>query len=149
MASKQGRVHPVFQKRISQLRESAAKNATAIQGTGNHDWQIPTELKETALTDVPALHDPSFTRDEINENYEQCLSDVGNSGTGGDLQGLKTQIDFMAAEEQAFREQHCGIVRAFVHGHARLYGHGQPKSVFDAIGKQAADFIASGAGGGT
>lgn len=146
MAKKKGRVHKAFQKRIQQLRESAAKNAAALRGEGVHDWQLPTELAEKSLTDVPGLHEPAHNRDPINENYEECLADSKNPGTGGDLQGLKAQIDFMAAEEQALREQCCGIVRSFVHGHARLYGQGKQESVFDAVGKQAADFIAAGAG---
>lgn len=42
--------------------------------------------------------------------------------------------------------QHSSIVRAFVHGHARLWGHGGAQSVFDDVSRQASDFIASGEG---
>ncbi len=147
MAKKKGRVHQPFQKRVSQLRKAAAKTADALRGEGQRDWNVPEELQGKALTDVPALHEPAFNRDEINSNYEECLASTADPGTGGDLSGLKTQIDFMSAEEQAFREEHCGIVRAFVHGHARLFGHGKAESVFDAVAKQATDLIAAGAGG--
>jgi hypothetical protein len=143
MASKKGKVHPVFQKRIDGLREAAQKKAQAFQG-GQRDWDIPKELEDKSLTDIPALHKPAFEREEINANYEECLASSKASGTSGDLSGLKTQIDFMAGEEQAFRMRHSSIVRAFVHGHARLWGHGEAQSVFDDVSRQASDFIASG-----
>lgn len=147
MAKKKGRVHPPFQKRVTQLRKSAAKTADALRGQGQRDWAIPDELKDKELTKIKELHDPAFNRDEINANYEECLASAKDPGTGGDLSGLKTQVDFMSTEEQAFREEHCGIVRAFVHGHARFMGHGKDQSIFDAVAKQATDLIAAGAGG--
>lgn len=143
MASKKGRVHTTFQKCVDELRENAQKTAQAFQG-GQRDWNIPKALEEKDLSDVPGLHDPAFDRNEINANYEECLASSAASGTSADLSGLKTQIDFMAGEEQAFRMRHTSIVRAFVHGHVRLWGHGQPQSVFDDVSRQASDFIASG-----
>ena len=144
MASKKGRVHTVFQKRVDGLRKAAEKKAEAFKGGAPREWDVPEEMADKSLTDIPKLHDPAFVRDEINSNYEECLASAAAAGTSGDLSGLKTQIDFMAGEEQAFRMRHSSIVRAFVHGHARLWGHGQPQSVFDDVSRQASDFIASG-----
>jgi len=144
MAKKKGKVHDVFTKTVERLADAAVKISDAFKGSGNRVWVMPEELEDKDIDDIPKRHDPAFNRAEMNANYADCLASGIDAGTGGDASGLKTQIDFVAMEEQAFAARHASIVRCFVHGHARLVGHGDKAGVLHEVAKQAADHIASG-----
>lgn len=144
--TKKARVHDVFRKRTTQLRQGSAKIAASLRGEGQRPWEIPTE-QEKSLTDVPAMHDPAFNRNEINANYDEVLASGSDPGTVGDAASLKHQVDYNAAEERAFRLRHATSVRCIVVAHGRINGHGHDAGIFAAAENMASDLIAAGAVG--
>ncbi len=135
------RVDATFAQRLNELKQDAAAQAAAFQGSGNRAWQVPAETKD--LLDVPNLHNPGFDRTALNTNYQQCVQDPNDPGTVGDVIGLKQQIDYNAAEERAFRLRHATITRCFTHAAGRRFGLGAGR-VFPNIEKQVSDAIANG-----
>lgn len=132
-----GIVDEKFKKRITQLEEQARKMAEYYRDLGAQTkprpWNTPDELKSRDLMDVPALHNPCWDRNKINETYsEQVLAGPGKTGgTTGDLIAMKWQADFLATEERAFRLRHASYARCAALMHGRLNGHGREKvSVF-------------------
>lgn len=140
------RVHPVFTKRLDDLRANAAAAVQALTGAGVRQWQVPADYTGDLL-DVPKLHKPSFDREEINTNYKEVMQDPANPGTVGDVIGLKSQMDNVATEERAFRIRHSSVVRSFVHAGGRRYGQANGR-MFDNIQDQAAKMILAGGAAG-
>lgn len=120
---KMGEVHVVFHNRLTDLRDQAKRMHNALQGKAQRQWQIPSDFTGSLL-DIAELHNPSFDRTKINDNYEQAVKDPDKPGTNGDVIGLKLQIDYNACEERAFRARHTTLCRAMCLGHARRYGQG-------------------------
>lgn len=135
------RVDSVFAQRLNELKQDAAAQAAAFQGSGNRDWQIPAETRD--LLDVPNLHQPGFDRTALNANYQECMQDPDDAGTVGDVISIKQQIDYNAMEERAFRLRHATVVRCYTHAAGRRFGLGAGR-VFPNISKQASDAIANG-----
>jgi len=150
MAGKSGttkaRVHPVFTKRLDDLRANAASHVQALTGEGTRQWQVPKDYTGDLL-DVAKLHQPSFDREEINTNYKEVMQDPASPGTVGDVIGLKSQMDQVATEERAFRVRHSSVVRSFVHAGGRRFGQANGR-MFDNIQDQAAKMIAAGGAAG-
>ena len=128
-----GIVDPQYSKRVEDLVKKARKFADHFRGLDTwRPWHTPDEVGD--LLDVPSLHNPTWERNAINILYsEQILGDVGEKGgTCGDLIAMKTQADFMAVEERAFRTRHASYVRCASLAHGRLDGHGKPTvNIFD------------------
>ena len=143
--TKKAQVHDVFVNRLKDLRENAVAMQNAIQGKRQRVWQVPSDYTGSLL-DVPKLHEPSFDRTPINTQYQEATNDPSNAGTGGDIVGLKLQLDYNAAEERAFRARHMTLVRAFCVGHGRRLGQGHG-NVFDrknGIEGMIAAYLAAG-----
>ena len=136
------RVHPVFTKRLDDLREQADKQVKSLKGDGPRPWQVPKDYTGDLL-DVPQLHKPSFDREEINTNYKEVMQDPANPGTVGDVIGLKSQMDNVATEERAFRMRHSSVVRSFIHAGGRRFGQANGR-MLDNIQDQAAKMILAG-----
>lgn len=136
-----GTVHSVFSDRLKALREEAAAQAAAFQGTALRPWQVHEDIKD--LLKISDLHKPAFDRTPINENYQECMQSLDNPGTTGDVIALKQQLDYNGVEERAFRLRHASVVRVLTHGAARRRGLGR-SAVFDNIEKQVSNAIANG-----
>lgn len=148
---KKARVHETFSKLVKESRTNAKKLADSVKGDAQRVWDLPEALADKDLTDVPQLHDPAFDRNEMNANYDETMADATNPGTVGDVMALKVQIDYVSAEERAFRLRHASSVRCIVVAHGRLAGHGHDKGIFTAAENMVGDHILAGAlsdGGG-
>jgi hypothetical protein len=137
-----GQVDANFTKRIDELETRAREIAEKFQSMdGFRPWHTPDDLKERDLLDVPALHNPCWDRNNINQTYsENILSGAGKSGgTSGDLIAMKWQADFMAVEERAFRMRHASMARCVSLMHGRLRGHGRDGVGVFSFFKQAVE----------
>lgn len=137
-----GEVDSKFEARINDLEESARKIADHFKTWGTlRPWHTPKELvdQERDLLDVPALHNPCWDRNDINQTYsEKILAGPGKQGgTSGDLIAMKWQADFMAVEERAFRMRHASLARCAALMHGRLDGHGKEQVGVFSFFKQA------------
>ena len=132
---------PAFKARLSDLEQKARDQSTHFRRhSGVRPWHTPTVMAKNDLLDVPALHQPAWDRDEANRIYVQkVLSLTGEAGTHGDLISLKRQIDFMAAEERAWRARHASFARCAAMAHGRLDGHGKKDAGVFTLVKNAAD----------
>jgi hypothetical protein len=135
------RLITAFTDRIADLERKAREQSEHFRKHGTtRPWHTPDSMAGSELLDVPALHEPAWNRDEANRKYaEDVLTMAGDPGTQGDLISLKRQIDFMAAEERAWRARHASFARCAAHAHGRLSGHGQANAgVFTRV-QNAAD----------
>lgn len=142
--NKKGKVWPVFSNFLKGLQEQADSQASAVAGSGFGTWNIPSDLGASHLFDIGSLHDPSFDRDDINANYQQCFQDGSNPGTTGDVIGLKLQIEYLAAAERAFRLRHASTARLICLSGGRRYWHGNGP-VFPHIEESVGKAITAGA----
>lgn len=122
-----GQLDTNFKKRITDLEQRAQQMSAAFRQMGAvRPWHTPSDLQGRDLLDVPALHNPCWDRNDINQLYsENILGGPGKTGgTTGDLMAMKWQADFMAVEERAFRLRHASLARCASLMHGRLSGHG-------------------------
>ena len=149
-----GTVDASFSARIAALEEQARKMAEQFRaGDDYRPWHVPSEMQSQSTLDVTALHNPAWDRNALNALYSEGLfaGPGKQSGTSGDLIATKYQIDFMAAEERAFRMRHASLPRCAALMHGRLRGHGTEQvSVFSFLQQTVENYIAAGrAHGGT
>jgi hypothetical protein len=128
-----------FEQRIADLEDKAyAQSEHFRKNTGTRPWHTPESMRDRDLLDVPSLHEPAWNRDDANRIYAQEVLNAV-AGTQGDVISLKRQIDFMAAEERAWRVRHASFARCAAHAHGRLAGHGlKTEGIFSRV-KTAAD----------
>lgn len=139
-----GKVHPVFTKRIRELKEDAKEQADTFTSGGSRPYTRPAILDNRDLLHVPGLHDDAWDRNPININYDEVTQTAAEPGTAGDAASLKLQAGHNATEERAFRSRHASLVRCMVHMHGRLQGHGRSPGVFDRIESEASNLIKAG-----
>jgi len=119
------KVHPVFTQRLDQLAQVAEQNAKVLKAEEDFRlWLIPKNLSAKDLFDIPNLHKQDFDRTEINTNYVECFKEASAMGTVADVISLKHQIDYVAAEERAFRFRHASVCRCIGHMGARRFFQG-------------------------
>jgi hypothetical protein len=134
-----GKMTDAFKKRIEELEKKAKAQAEHFRKYASfRPWHTPDDLK-TELLDVPALHEPSWNRDEANRIYCENVVTQDNRGTHGDIIAMKKQIDFMAVEERAFRFRHASFVRCAALAHGRLAGHGETNAGVFSMLKTSVD----------
>lgn len=143
-----GVVDGTFATRLQELETRAKETAEFYKGLGSQasrrPWHTPTALADRDLLDVPALHNPAWDRNNINQLYsESILAGPGTEGgTSGDLIAMKWQADFLAAEERAFRLRHASYARCVTVAHGRTNGHGKPAvSVFAFLRESVQNLI--------
>lgn len=130
-------VHEVIRRRLADLQKQAQQLQNAQQGKHQRIWQIPSDYEGSTL-DVPNLHNPSFDRESVNEEYIALTTSPENAGTMGDVISLKMQIDYNASEERAFRARHATMARSMCLAHGRRYGQGHGNLWDPAYGVEAA-----------
>jgi hypothetical protein len=138
--STQAQIHDVFNARINELAADGVALAAAVLSGSGRVWQVPAAAGD--LLEIETLSAP-FDRQAINTNYELVMQDPAAPGTIGDVIALTRQIDFVAAEERAFRVRHMTPVRALCHAAGRRYGMGAG-GVFEPIRDEVAAAIQAG-----
>lgn len=129
MAKPKSKIHPVFLSLIQSLAAASSSQAEETlpeseAGPQPRDWQMPDDEKWNGdVQDQEGVVRP-FDRKDINQNYEETMSSASEVGVQADCTALKTQCDWVAAHERAFRMRHCSPVRAEVHAAARRRAHG-------------------------
>ena len=145
---KKGKVDDKFTARIDELETKAREQSEQFRKQDTpRPWHTPESMKDVDLLDVPNLHEPAWNRDNLNKVYSMdVVSDtVGDSGTQGDIIAMKTQIDFMAEEERAWRLRHATPVRCAAVAHGRLAGHGLANAgVFSMLSKAVDNYMLRG-----
>lgn len=143
----QAQLDSVFTDRLNALQTDADGQAQAYTGGPARPWQVPDEIK--SLFDIANLHTPAYDRDDLNGLYQQIMGAGSNPGTTADVIAIKTQIDYVASEERAFRTRHTSLCRALAHAHGRRNGHGNGP-VFALTQRQTSTTLAAGGqAGGT
>jgi len=135
-------VHPVFAKRLEDLKEQAQNLYKALQAAEHRKWQIPKDFTKDLFL-IKQLHEPPFVREPINTEYKTVTQDPDSAGTNGDVISLKLQLDYNAGEERMFRHRHASLARNICNGHGRRYGHGEGRT-FPATREEVERFIAAG-----
>ena len=135
-------IHQVFTKRLQDWQKLSAKLKKAESSTQTQRvWMAPSDWDGDPFN-IPGMHEPSFDRTPINEDYEQVAVDteqhVGRAGC------LKIQLDAVAQMERAFRYRHASGIRCVLHAAARHGGHGNAKGVFGAVANYAQDLLHAG-----
>jgi hypothetical protein len=138
------KLHDTFKERISDLEKRAKQQSDFFRShSGTRPWHTPTNMADVDTLDVPNLHEPAWNRDAINQQY--CTDVVSNAkdaksrGTTGDVKSLKTQLDFMAVEERAWRLRHASAIRCSALAHGRIKAHGATNESIFSIVRNAAD----------
>lgn len=145
-ASAKGKIDPKFQTRIDDLQEKARSQSAHFRThSGTRAWHTPDDMKTRDLLDVPNLHEPAWNRDSLNQLYCDTILSFDKSGLVGDLAGVKRQINFMAAEERAWRLRHASKSRCMAVSHGRIDGHGNKRGIFNMILNEAENLIKFGA----
>lgn len=149
-----GVVDDAFKARISELEAGARALANQFRRLDSaRPWMVPKVFLENErdVLDVPALDEPAWNRNNINQVYsEKAFKGPGDAGgTVGDLAAMKWQADFMAVEERAFRLRHASYARCASLMHGRLDGHGKPdKGIFSFLRGGVETLIAAGKANG-
>ena len=134
----QGIVDPQFENRIKDLEQKAKSMAEQFRSFNSYrPWHTPKDTGDPL--DVPALHQPAWERNDINQLYSETISEGADSesGTCGDLIAMTWQADFMATEERAFRTRHASYARCASLMHGRMKGHGTAKTGIFSFQKDA------------
>ena len=136
-----------FQDRVRELEKKARKMADHFRNHNDYrEWHVPPEFNDPL--DVPSLHNPAWDRNNLNYLYSDVVLKQPRdaAGTCGDLIALKWQIDFMTAEERAFRTRHASLIRCASLAHGRLDGHGQKDlSIFSFLKDGVQSYLDFGA----
>jgi hypothetical protein len=133
-----------IQKLLQKARETSEELAKAMRSEG---YQRPWEDPPGWAGDVFDLEGmiPPFDRNEANENYQDALK---SKRPMGEAMSARTDLDYLAAQERAFRLMQMSPVRATAHAAARRRGHGNFAGVHVGIVLQhLIDLIAAGQGG--
>jgi hypothetical protein len=119
-----------FYSHLVQLSQQARAASDGSRALTQRRWCIP------PLSDWGGnLHDlvgmsSAFSRDSLNSLYEYALLNPQAGGTVGDCAASKTQIDWIATMERAFRTRHASRIRCAAHASARRLGHGNVNGIF-------------------
>lgn len=144
MGKPQAAIDQVFQNRLNNLTENALQQSQAVLDTTPRPWQIPSNL-QTSLLDIATLHIPAFNREDLNALYGAVTGDQVEGGVISDCMALKSQIDYNAIEERAFRLRHATACRCRALAMGRRFGHGQVAGIFQGgVQQLVADFLRAG-----
>jgi hypothetical protein len=141
----------VFKTALTGLASSSLSIGSSLLGTGRRLWQRPdTTAWQGDPLDIPGIA-KAFDRGDLNADYEQAIADGKNPGTTGDVAAIKTQVDYVACLERAYRARQATPVRCLVHAGARRTGHGHARGVLlgGVVGYVESSIKAGGDAGGT
>jgi len=135
-------LHEVFTDRLADWQTLSGQLKQAESSTGTQRvWMYPSDWSGDPF-DIPNIHQPSFDRTPINEEYQGVCTKLGS--TVGDAGCLKTQLDTVSQMERAFRLRHASGIRCVMHAAARHGGQGNGKGVFGAVRNYAQDLLKAG-----
>lgn len=153
MASK-GKIDDVFTNNLKDLTTQDGQQGKASRGYGPRKWNIPETSVQSKHKDAGALDlldiagiTAGFDRENIDTNYAELIQDGTDPGTCGDVISVKTQGDYIAIMERAFRARHATPVRCIAHAMGRRFGHSYDAGVFlGGVLKHVQDALQSGQG---
>lgn len=115
-------VRQSFVQSIKDLAKQSAAIANAAENAGQRVWSRPSGWNGD-LKNLDAIS-AAFDRQQNNQDFINAIKDATQPGTVGDLEVSQIQIDYVAAQERAFRARHCSRLRRSLHAAARKDGHG-------------------------
>lgn len=133
--SSKAKIHDQFHNRL------VALEAWAAAMSDRPSWCLADA--DANPLDPATMTGDAFDRSAINENYQACMADASTPGTHGDVASLKRQIDYLAAEERAYRLRHASQLRCAAMSRARLNGHGRG-TMFRRVEQVCADLFSAG-----
>ena len=138
-------VKSVFRENAEALKKDAEKIEQHYKLEAQRQWQIePLRGWSGDPLDIADIT-KKFDRQEIDSNYQECLSDPNSPGTTADTQALKLQADWVAVQERAFRTRHATSIRAALNAAGRRKGHKNEKGVIQTgVVKYIEDIIKRG-----
>ena len=140
------KLQPVFVDLVERFQSVAAQNAKAAFLEEQRAWSLPAPRDWTGDPHDIAGMTGAFDRTDINTNYQECYEHQP-PGSTADTIAVKTQLEYVAGAERAFRTRHCSPVRAALHAAARLQGHGHGQGVFlGGVARYIKDMINYGGG---
>lgn len=118
-------VDPNFEKQVRQLRSTLAAEAQSrLQGRDAVNYTPVLNDWSGDLTDLEGMAS-AFSREELNQTYEQMLDDPEKGGVVGDAIAIAFQVDWLALLERAYRARHTmNRCRSVAHATARRQGQG-------------------------
>lgn len=120
-------VRSTFVSSINDMATAALSIANAAKTAGQRRWSRPSGWNGD-LNNLDAIS-TAFNRQQNNQDFINAIKDAKQPGTVGDLEVSQIQIDYLAAQERAFRARHCSRLRRSLHAAARKYGHGVDNGV--------------------
>ncbi len=137
-----GRIHDVFLDTLNGMAERVQTQHDAERGAGSRDWSVPEKVSNLL---EPAGMTTAFDRAAIDANYDTCVTMPASAGTVADTISLKSQGDYVAVIERAFRARHCTPVRLLGFAAARRRGHSKPNGVLKGgVLRYAQDVLKAG-----
>lgn len=129
MATPHGIVHDITTDTLVGLSTLADLQYKATRDLDQRVW-----WNTKAGPNIDPLNIPGvvlkFDRQKVNTNFGELIADGANPGALGDVISVKTQCDYVAIAERAYRARHCTPVRSIALAAARRRGHGDPLGVF-------------------
>jgi hypothetical protein len=128
VASSKGFTDTKFREQVTRLAWQADQIGQAVRTpTLTRPWQTPDTIVSTY--DIAGIT-AQFDRNAINAGYATLVADSEDEGTAGDAVGMKTQLDYLAGMERAYRARHASPIRCLAHAGARRKGHGHAQGIF-------------------
>lgn len=137
-----GRIHDVFNDLIDGVAARCGLQHEHERGGPARPWGVPDGV--ASVLD-PAGITGAFDRAAIDANYDDCMTKPSAAGTVADAISLKTQGDYVATMERAFRARHCTPVRLLGFAAARRRGHASANGVLKGgVLRYAQDVLKAG-----
>jgi hypothetical protein len=131
------------------LAQVVTTQAQGILQQGRRTWAYPA-LNGWAGNpfDIPGIK-TAYDRTDANNQYVQATQTAQQPDGGrlADRLAAKLQVDFLAAQERAFRARQASAVRCTILAAARRQGQGQSSGVYLILPDYVADIIAEGYSG--
>lgn len=144
----QSQVDPVFSERLAQLRADCQRQLDGLRGDAQRRWCNTASPAGSPLpldpADIAGLHRPHFDRTGLNTTYAQVVRSFEDAGTVAETIAIKLQLDYLAAEERAWRVRHSSLPRALCHAHGRRAAQADRGRVFRAVELAVAEILAAG-----
>lgn len=139
----QATVDAEFSDQQTQLQTICREQGAAPRGSWSRPWYMPKDFTADLL-DPQAITQAAFSRQSLNQAYEQYMQTAGgSSAAASDAIATQLQIARVQSEERAFRMRHASLVRCLAHSAARRTGLADSQAV-ENVTKQVERIILAG-----